>query len=141
LKWYDKLREGTAMPSIDTTPVPSNTPSYRRFSEQAGEGERRHATVLFADLAGFTAFAERSGEEAAYALMRHISLLMTNAVHEHGGIVTSFTGDGVMALFGIALCPPGGVLVSEAAYRLVQGMVGDRIAHVSLQAHGRQGGR
>jgi class 3 adenylate cyclase len=34
------------------------------------EGERRQVTVLFADLVGFTAFSERSGEEAAYTLSR-----------------------------------------------------------------------
>jgi class 3 adenylate cyclase len=64
-------------------------------------GERRQATVLFADLAGFTAFSERAGEEAAYALMRHLSRLMTNAVQARGGTVKNFTGDGLMALFGV----------------------------------------
>ena len=38
--------------------------------ETAGlDGERRQVTVLFADLVGFTAFSERSGEEAAFSLM------------------------------------------------------------------------
>ena len=99
-----KPREGLKMIGMDTTPepgAPSNAPSYQRSHEHGGGGERREATVLFADLAGFTSFAERFGEEAAYALMQHISALMTNAVHEQGGIVKSFTGDGVMALFGV----------------------------------------
>jgi class 3 adenylate cyclase len=65
------------------------------------QGERRLATVLFADLAGFTAFSESRGEEAAYSLMRRLSALMTNAVEEQGGTVRSFTGDGLMALFGV----------------------------------------
>ncbi|MGA2129033.1 MAG: adenylate/guanylate cyclase domain-containing protein, partial [Xanthobacteraceae bacterium] len=64
-------------------------------------GERRQATVLFADLAGFTAFSERSGEEAAYALIRRMAVLMTQAIHAQGGTVRSFTGDGIMALFGV----------------------------------------
>jgi class 3 adenylate cyclase len=34
------------------------------------EAERRQITVLFADMVGFTTFSERSGEEAAFNLMR-----------------------------------------------------------------------
>ena len=67
------------------------------------EGERRQVTVLFADLVGFTAFSERSGEEAAYKLMQRIAKLLREAVQEHGGTVRSFTGDGVMALFGVPI--------------------------------------
>ena len=64
------------------------------------EAERRQVTVLFADMVGFTSFSERSGEEAAYTLMRSLSKLMDEAVREQGGVVQSFTGDGIMAVFG-----------------------------------------
>ena len=64
------------------------------------EAERRPVTVLFADMVGFTAFSERRGEEAAYMLMRSLSKLMGESVNEQGGIVQSFTGDGIMAVFG-----------------------------------------
>jgi class 3 adenylate cyclase len=65
------------------------------------EGDRRQVTILFADLVGFTAFCERSGEEAAYKLMQRIAKLLREAVQVHGGTVRSFTGDGIMALFGV----------------------------------------
>jgi len=71
------------------------------YGRPAAVVERRPATVLFADLAGFTAFSERRGEEAAYSLMQRISTLMTVAIHAQGGTVRSFTGDGLMALFGV----------------------------------------
>ncbi len=64
------------------------------------EAERRQVTVLFTDTVGFTTFSERSGEEAAYALMRSLSKLMGEAVREQGGVVQNFTGDGIMAVFG-----------------------------------------
>jgi class 3 adenylate cyclase len=64
------------------------------------EAERRQVTVLFADMAGFTSFSERSGEEAAYMLMRSLSKLMDEAVREQGGVIRGFTGDGIMAVFG-----------------------------------------
>ena len=64
------------------------------------EAERRQVTVLFADMVGFTTFSERSGEEAAFTLMQSLSKLMEDAVHDQGGIVQGFTGDGIMAVFG-----------------------------------------
>ena len=44
------------------------------------DAERRQVTVLFTDMVGFTSFSERSGEEAAYTLMRSLSKLMDDAV-------------------------------------------------------------
>ena len=64
------------------------------------EAERRQVTVLFTDMVGFTTFSERSGEEAAYTLMRSLSKLMGECVREQDGVVQTFTGDGVMAVFG-----------------------------------------
>ena len=64
------------------------------------DAERRQVTVLFTDMVGFTIFSERSGEEAAYSLMRNLSKLMGDCVREQGGIVQNFTGDGIMAVFG-----------------------------------------
>ncbi len=64
------------------------------------EAERRQVTVLFTDMVGFTTFSERSGEEAAYTLMRDLSKLMGECVREQGGTVQTFTGDGIMAVFG-----------------------------------------
>ena len=64
------------------------------------EAERRQVTVLFTDMVGFTTFSERSGEEAAFTLMRSLSKLMDEAVREQGGVVQGFTGDGIMAVFG-----------------------------------------
>jgi class 3 adenylate cyclase/tetratricopeptide (TPR) repeat protein len=64
------------------------------------EAERRHVTILFTDMVGFTTFSEKSGEEAAFDLMRTLSQLMDDAVREQGGVVRGFTGDGIMAVFG-----------------------------------------
>ena len=64
------------------------------------EAERRQVTVLFADMVDFTTFSERSGEEAAFTLMRSLSKLMDGAVRAQGGVVQAFTGDGIMAVFG-----------------------------------------
>ena len=62
--------------------------------------ERRQVVVLFADMVGYSLFSQRSGEEAAFALMQSLAQLMDGAIREQGGAVSSFTGDGVMAVFG-----------------------------------------
>lgn len=64
-------------------------------------GERRQVTVLFADMAGYTSIAERLGEEGTYDLMQSIFAIMAKAVREQGGLVQDFTGDGIMAIFGV----------------------------------------
>src|SRR5580700_10135312 len=64
-------------------------------------GERRQVTALFADMVGFTAISERLGEEGTFALIQPIYELMAGAVKEQGGSVKDFTGDGIMALFGV----------------------------------------
>jgi hypothetical protein len=43
------------------------------------EAERRQVTVVFTDMVGFTAFSERSGEEAAHTLMQSLAKLMEDA--------------------------------------------------------------
>ena len=65
------------------------------------EAERRQVTVLFTDMVGFTSFSERSEEEAAFTLMRSLSKFTDEAVRERGGVVRRFTGDGIMAVFGV----------------------------------------
>jgi class 3 adenylate cyclase len=57
-------------------------------------------TVLFVDAVESTPLAERLGEEDMYSLMREAISRMSEAVHRYEGHVASFTGDGMMALFG-----------------------------------------
>ncbi|MCA1710420.1 MAG: adenylate/guanylate cyclase domain-containing protein [Actinobacteria bacterium] len=61
---------------------------------------RRRVTVLFADLVGFTALADRVEAEVLTDLVGDYMTAMNWVVDEHGGVVSDFTGDGLMALFG-----------------------------------------
>ncbi len=63
-------------------------------------GERRYATVLFADLRGFTAAAEALPPETVIELLNHYLGAVADAVLDAGGTVVSYQGDGVMAVFG-----------------------------------------
>jgi class 3 adenylate cyclase len=68
--------------------------------QRPADGERRSVTVLFADAVGSTPLAERLGEEQMYLFVRECLSRMTEAVDHYEGYVASFTGDGIMALFG-----------------------------------------
>src|SRR5215469_16493928 len=102
------------------TPVPLESPGQSRFaspesytprhlaekiltSKSALEGERKHVTVLFADLKGsMELLADRDPEEARKILDPVLELLM-EAVHRYEGTVNQVMGDGIMALFGAPL--------------------------------------
>ena len=64
------------------------------------EGERRQVTVLFADLAGFSALAERRDPEEVHAVVDRCFEMIATEVHRFEGTINQYTGDGVMALFG-----------------------------------------
>jgi class 3 adenylate cyclase/tetratricopeptide (TPR) repeat protein len=69
-------------------------------SRSAIEGERRQVTVLFADIAGFTALSERLDPEDVHAIVDGCFALITAEIHRLEGTINQYTGDGVMALFG-----------------------------------------
>jgi len=72
-------------------------------SRHALEGERKHVTILFADIKGSTALIENlDPEEAAGHLSPALSTMM-DAVHRFEGTVNRVQGDGIMALFGAPL--------------------------------------
>src|SRR6266508_2618376 len=72
-------------------------------SKAALEGERKQATVLFADLKGsMELLADRDPEEARKILDPVLDRMM-EAVHRYEGTVNQVMGDGIMALFGAPL--------------------------------------
>lgn len=73
-----------------------------RIAELAVEdGERRHATIMFSDLSGYTALNERLDPEEVEAIMGRIKREATRVIAKHGGVINQFIGDEVVALFGI----------------------------------------
>ena len=66
-------------------------------------GERRHATVMFSDLTGYTALNESTDPEEVEAIMGRIKDEATAVIERHGGTVNQFVGDEIMALFGVPL--------------------------------------
>src|SRR3970040_539206 len=62
--------------------------------------ERRLATVLFADVHGFTSLAERLDFEIVTDLIKDVWLRLDNIIEDYGGYIDKHIGDAVMAVWG-----------------------------------------
>jgi len=93
------------------------------YGTDARQGREQELAVLFADLRGFTRMAEHKlPYDVVFVLNRYfeaVGLAITRA----GGVTNQFTGDGVMALFGIEAGPATGSRQALAAARaMVEGV-------------------
>jgi class 3 adenylate cyclase/tetratricopeptide (TPR) repeat protein len=107
----ERPESGTS-PSVTPSPRPSAV--WRRGARERdptlgftpvalpalAETARCEATLLFADLFGYSAFTEERDIEQVAAVVGAIKQEAMRIVHAHGGIVNQFVGDEIMALFG-----------------------------------------
>jgi class 3 adenylate cyclase/tetratricopeptide (TPR) repeat protein len=80
--------------------IPSYLTDKILASRTALEGERKHVTVLFADIQGSTELIEGLDAEQAQRIIDPVLQHMMTAVHRYEGTVSQVLGDGIMALFG-----------------------------------------
>ena len=86
---------GTPLQAGATPPAPAPA-----VAEAPPAEERRQVTVLFADLSGYTAVAERMDPESVKALVDRSLRRLGEEVERFGGQVDKYIGDNVMAIFG-----------------------------------------
>ena len=77
-------------------------------------GEKRHVTVLVAELKGFTALAERLAPEDVVRMLNRWFEAMFDVAADHGGAISDVGGAGCQVLFGAPLA------VDRAARRAVE---------------------
>ncbi len=65
------------------------------------KGRKNDATILFADIRGFTAYAEEREPEAVVDMLNTYFEIATRAVMDYGGYVDKFIGDCVLGVFGV----------------------------------------
>ncbi len=83
---------------LDDTVVP--TQALAADEHAAAAVERRHVSILFADLVGSTTMAEGADVEAIRGLLDRYYVLCREVVARYGGVIEKFIGDAVMAVWG-----------------------------------------
>lgn len=63
-------------------------------------GEHVEVTLMFLDVRDFTGFAERTPADQVVSALNELFAQFVAAIHEHGGRVDKFVGDGLLAVFG-----------------------------------------
>src|SRR5205085_8181696 len=107
---------GTALAG-DAPPAPAPAPVVA--SVDLPPEERRQVTVVFADLSGYTAVAERMDPEAVKNFVDQALRRLGQEVDRFGGTVDKYIGDNVMAVFGAPVAHEDDV---ERAVRAALGM-------------------
>jgi len=91
-------------------------------------GELVEATILFADLQGFTSLSEKSDPHSVVALLNAYFEAAVPAIFAQGGSVVGFAGDAVMAIFNAPQRQPDHALrAARAALALQAAVEGLRI--------------
>jgi len=92
----------------------------------ASQGERKHVTVLFSDLSGYTAMSERLDPEEVKSITTRIFGEVAQVIHKYEGFVEKYAGDAVMAIFGVPKAheddPVRAIRASREIHRLVKSM-------------------
>jgi class 3 adenylate cyclase/tetratricopeptide (TPR) repeat protein len=101
------LQKPSQTPLIDYSEPQSYTPKFLQdkilTNRSTLEGERKLVTVLFADVADYTAISEELDPEEVHQVMDGCFKILMDEVHKYEGTINQFTGDGLMALFGAPL--------------------------------------
>ena len=96
------------------------------------EGARLDATVMFADLSGFTALSERLDPEAATELVNCCFAALESVVLAYGGVIDQYIGDCVKAFWGADGGGAARAVAAAAAIREVLDGLGGEAGAVGI---------
>lgn len=66
-------------------------------------GNLYQATILFADIRGFTTLSESITPQETITFLNEYYAVIIDVILEHGGIIDKFMGDGILVLFGVPI--------------------------------------
>ncbi|MGC2433870.1 MAG: adenylate/guanylate cyclase domain-containing protein, partial [Desulfobaccales bacterium] len=98
------------------------------------EGEKRRATILLADLRGFTSLSERLPAEDVVAMLNIYLETMIEIIQKYQGTIDEFIGDGILVIFGAPILRP------DDPQRAVACAVEMQLAMAAVNDRNRQAG-
>ena len=96
--------------------------------------ERKLATVLFADVVGFTSLAERTDPEIVARMVDAAFRQLGAVVTEHGGIIDKYMGDCLMAVFGVPVAHDDDAERAVAAALAMRKLGGDLVFSIGVNS-------
>jgi adenylate cyclase len=67
------------------------------------KGRQSEATILFADIRGFTSYSDAREPEEVVGSLNEFFEIATGAILRHGGYIDKYIGDAVLAVFGVPM--------------------------------------
>ena len=96
--------------------------------------ERKLATVLFADVVGFTSLAERTDPEIVARMVDAAFRELGAVVAEHGGTIDKYMGDSLMAVFGVPVAHDDDAERAVAAGLAMRRLGGDLVFSIGINS-------
>jgi CHASE2 domain-containing sensor protein/class 3 adenylate cyclase len=105
----------------------------RLLSSGLFPGQTLTATMLLSDLKGFSTISEQMSPEEVMAWLNEYLPVMVREVQNHHGIINKFTGDGLLAVFGVPIRATNDAEIGEDARRAVACALamGDRLQELN----------
>ena len=104
------------------------------FQTTGTAGERKLATILFADVVGFTTLSENADPEAVARSVDAAFRRMAEVVESHGGTVDKYLGDALMAVFGVPVAHDDDAERAVAAALAMRDLGGDLAFSIGINS-------
>ncbi len=97
------------------------------------EPRQSEATVMFTDIAGFTATSEHMPPAEVMRMVEEYFAAAGEVIGRHGGVIAQFQGDGILATFNVPMADPDHAAAAvRAALELQETLSRQRFAGVEL---------
>ena len=103
--------------------VPKKIADQLKKEDGALKPQAAEATVLFVDLAGFTAMAETVTPKKVVEILNDYFSAAVGIIEAHDGVVTQFQGDAILAIFNVPIADPAHALKAVQTARDLQRLV------------------
>ena len=97
-------------------------------------GDSRHVSVMFADIRGFTAFAEQNAAQEVVQLLNYLFSRLTDVIKSSQGTLDKYVGDEIMAFFGAPVAHEDDPFKAVCVALQLQAVFNDLIAQMGSEA-------